>query len=136
MMLKLYLGVLFSAATIWVSSPMNAATYYCTLKETGKRSGWVSVDMYVHVSSNKQEIVVEDAVIQSFGKQSVNAKVGDATAAGLAFRWSVDTRSTSNQKARIEYRATLSEDTMKIRVHARPTGYSNDFEGRGTCKQV
>ena len=134
MAVKLRLAFWVSALIVGLSGPINAASYYCTLKETGKRSGWISIDMYVHIAPDKNEIVVEDAVMQHFGKDSVNAKVGNPGSAGLVFRWSVDTRNASKQRARIEYRATLSEETLKICVHARPTGYSNDFEGRGTCQ--
>ena len=133
---KVYLGVLVSAVTLLASAPMNAASYYCTLKETGKRTGWIAIDMYIQVSPDKQEIVVQDGVMQSFGKDSVNAKVGTASASGLSFRWSVDTNVSSTQRARIEYRANFSEETLKIRVQGKPTGYSNEFEGRGTCKQT
>jgi hypothetical protein len=136
MLSKAYLGVLVSAITLLISAPMNATSYYCTLKETGRQSGWIAIDMYFHIAPDKQEIVVEDGLMQQFGKDSVNAKVGNSTASSLAFRWSVDTAANSKQRARIEYRANFSEETLKIRVQGNPTGYSNEFEGRGTCKQT
>ena len=130
-----YLVAVLCAVGFGIAAPAFAQSYYCTLKETGRRTGWISPDMYVHIAADAREIVVEDAVMQHFGTQSVNAKVGDITASGILFRWSVDTRA-GNQWARIEYRATLSQDSMKIRVQAKPTGYSNEFEARGTCKKV
>jgi hypothetical protein len=132
------MGVLrMAVAAIFLAgfaAPALAQNYECSLLETGERSNWIAPDMQLSMSKDGQSAKVIDGLIQHFVGKPIDAKVVENTDARLVVRWSVDMVNEAVQTTRMAYRATVFKDTNKIRVHARPNGYPNDFEGRGDCK--
>ncbi|MDZ7904853.1 MAG: hypothetical protein U5N55_03115 [Cypionkella sp.] len=115
--------------------PVAAQNFTCDLVETGPATGWIAPNMAFAMGGDGT-VQVNDGIIQHFKGGQVAAKVIENTDKRLVFTWSIDMTNTAVQSTRMAYRATLTRATNKIRVHAVPSGYSNDFEGRGACKVV
>ena len=50
--------------------------------------------------------------------------------------WEVPLHNGTGQATIMRFRAVVFKQNDKVTIQARPTGYSNMFEGRGSCQKV
>ena len=85
--------------------------------------------------SGDGSVQVNDGIIQTENGGPMAAKVTSNDEKRIILTWSLDVINPSMQTTRMAYRASFERASNKIRVSAKPSGYANDFEGRGTCTQ-
>jgi hypothetical protein len=114
----------------------QALTLDCVLQPTESSNGWVT-DHYVFQHEPKSDkAVASDAIILHYVGNPVAARVSDDTTAKLVLSWNIQMTNSSGQMTKMQYRAAYFRSTGKITVRATPSGYSNNFEARGSCKSV
>ena len=104
----------------------------CTLDPSKAQGGWVS-ESYVFAITGDSVSVADRVALKTNGNQPVQGKISDTTAKKIAFSWTTVIRSISGQVTRMAYRGSYYPETGKVIVKAKPTGYRNNFEARGTC---
>ncbi|MBL8563027.1 MAG: hypothetical protein JNN06_12180 [Gemmobacter sp.] len=114
----------------------HAATpaYDCTMPQTENGKGWIAPQIIFAVAGD--EAVVYDGVIHNKRGKPISAKVVEDTEAKLAIRWEMGMRDGSGNSAIMRYKATLLRKNNVAIVTARPAGYDNKLEERGTCKEI
>lgn len=127
--LALGLGLLGSVAA-------QAATpaYECTMPQTRNGGGWIAPQIIFAVEGD--EGVVYDGVIQYKLGKPIAAKVVEDSEAKLAIRWEMGLTDGSGHSFIMRYKATILHKSKVAIVSARPAGYDNKLEERGTCKEV
>ena len=127
-------GVVVLVAALGVPGFAGAGTvtYDCTMKNLGPAKGWITERYILTHDSATDSATALDGILQAQAGGPVPAKVSGKTSAKLAFSWSLRGKDTSNKTPTMEYRAAVYKDGA-ITLTARPLGYSNMFEARGTC---
>ena len=72
---------------------------------------------------------------REFGKP-ISVTVKDDTEKRLMMLWEVPLHNGTGQATIMRFRAVVFKQNDKVTIQARPTGYSNMFEGRGSCQKV
>ena len=128
--------VLFAAAALLaaVSGPAAALTLECRV-DAGATGGGYVTDVYVfRVDDATGQALAADGWIQHYHGTPIAAKVSEDTAKKLVLTWTLQMTNSTGQQTKMQYRASYFRQTGKITVRAVPGGgYSNSFEGRGTC---
>lgn len=130
---KVQAAVVIGALVMLGGAPLSAQAYRCTVKETGGSTGWIAPEMIFGIDQGGG-VQVNDGIIQTVNGGPMDAKVSSDNETRIVFTWSLDMTNADVQSTRMAYRATFDRATQKIRVAAKPAGYANDFEGRGTCQ--
>jgi hypothetical protein len=128
---------LFAATLLAVlATPSMALTLRCAISPGP--GGTPITDQYAFEfdeGSGKAQVV--DGVIMYYFDAPIRAKVTDDTAAKLVFSWEIMMTNYAGQQTKMIYRATFFKKTGKMTIRATPGGgYTNSFEGRGTCQKV
>lgn len=108
--------------------------YECTMPKTENGGGWIAPQMIFVVEED--EAVVYDGVIHAFKGKPIPAKVVENSDAKIALRWEMGMRDGSGNSFIMRYKATLMLNSKVVTVTARPAGYDNKLEERGTCAIV
>ncbi len=104
----------------------------CTLDPSMAQGGWVS-ESYVFAIKGDSVAVADRIALVTNGNQPIEGKVVDSSAKKMAFSWTATTRDSRGQITKMAYRGSYFPATGKVIVKAKPTGYRNTFEARGTC---
>jgi hypothetical protein len=124
-----------AAIVATVASTAQALTLECRVSDLSRGGGYVT-ELYVfqYDEAAGKALAADGWIMEQFDAP-IPAKVTDDTAKKLVFSWSLKMKSSSSQLLKMSYRASYFRDTGKFTVRASPGGaYSNDFEGRGSCK--
>lgn len=124
-------GLLF-----FVPAISQALTLDCTLKPTESSSGWVTDRYVLQHDPETGKAVASDAIILHYLGAPVTANVSVDTSVKLVLTWNVQMTNASGQITKMQYRAAYFKADGKITVRAVPSGFSNNFEARGSCKPV
>ena len=108
--------------------------YDCDLPSAKGSTGFVQQKMAI-VHQDNGTVQVIDGVLIHFKQSPKTVNVVRNTDEILTFRWDVKTVNNRNQRATLSYDARLNKKNGKIRVGAKPLGYSNSFFAKGTCKE-
>lgn len=112
----------------------DQVTYDCQMKNLGPTLGLITERYIIVHDTGTDEATAVDAILKSISGGPVPAEVASKTKAKTAFTWSFRSNDTKNRSATTEYRAAIYTDG-KITITAKPLGYRNMFEARGTCKK-
>lgn len=131
------LPVLATTASLLFPVLSQALTLECSIADTGAGGGYIT-ELYVfQLDEASGKALAADGWIMHYFDAPIPAKVTDDTAKKLVFSWSLKMTNSSSQQLNLRYRASYFRETGQVTVRASPGGaYSNDFEGRGTCKKV
>lgn len=108
--------------------------YECTIPQTENGGGWIAPQVIFVVEED--EAVVYDGVIHSQKGKPIAAKVVENSEAKIAIRWEMGMRDGSGNSFIMRYKATMMHNSKIVTVTARPAGYDNKLEERGTCALV
>lgn len=121
---------------LFVPAISQALTLDCTLKPTESSSGWVTDRYVLQHDPETGNALASDAIILHYLGAPVSADVSADTSVKLVLTWNVQMTNTSGQMTKMQYRAAFFKADGKITVRAVPSGFSNTFEARGSCKSV
>jgi hypothetical protein len=126
------------AAMLCASSvtPALALTLRCAISP-GAGGTPITDDYAFDYDESSGKAQAADGVIMHYFDAPITAKVTDDSAKKLVFAWDIKMTNNSGQQTKMMYRATYFKETGKMTVRATPGGgYSNSFEGRGSCQKV
>jgi hypothetical protein len=126
------LWVLLSAF-IGLCGAAQAETVFYSCKTTQSNGDWIPKELYIAVSETGA--VVNDPVINAIYGKPIPANIETDNAKRITFRWKLSgTKDASGQyAANFQFSATILKANNKLSVTAVPVGYSNNFNGFGTC---
>ena len=125
------LGLALSVASF---ARAESPAYDCTLPQTEKGGGWIAPQVIFVIEGD--EAAVYDGVIHAQKGKPIHAKVVENTDAKIAIRWEMGMRDGSGSSFIMRYKATLMQKSKVVTVTARPAGYDNKLEERGTCALI
>ncbi|MCX7289212.1 MAG: hypothetical protein NTW20_17155 [Rhodobacterales bacterium] len=110
-------------------------TLECKIADLTTGGGYITEVYAIQYDEAAGKALVADGLIMYVFDAPIPAKVADDTAKKLVFSWTVQLTNSSAQQLKMQFRASYFKETGKFTVRASPGGaYSNDFEGRGSCK--
>jgi hypothetical protein len=116
----------------------QALTLECKIPASNAGGGYIT-DLYILQHDEVSgDAIVSDALIMYYNKeQPMRARVSEDTTNKLVLTWNVKMTNNTGQLTKMQFRASYFRNNKSITVRAVPGGgYTNDFEGRGTCKAV
>jgi hypothetical protein len=120
-----------------VAAPAFAVTLECSVPQSVAGGGYITDTYVFHHNQGESTAVASDGVILYYFDAPIEAKVTNDTEKKLVISWDVPMTNSTGQQTRMMYRATFFRQTGQITVRATPGGgYSNSFEGRGSCRPV
>lgn len=127
-------------ATFLIALPSisQALTLECRIPASNAGGGYIT-DLYILQHDEASgDAIVSDALIMYYNKeQPMKANVSEDTSNKLVLTWNVKMTNNTGQMTKMQFRASYFRNNRSITVRAVPGGgYSNDFEGRGTCKAI
>lgn len=107
----------------------------CRLSPSNAQKGWIAREYLV--ARKGGGIVVADGITLALNKgKPAEVEIVEDTEKRLTIRWRLATSDSSGQGAIMDYRLTYLPPMGKVIVGARPGGYMDKFEARGTCKPL
>lgn len=119
-------------AVMPVTAMADTRIYECTMKNLAPTMGWIAEKYVISYDDAAGKATVDDPITLHFVGEPGDAKVTGKTDKKVAFVWLVQARDSASQQAKIQYRAAVYVDGT-VTITARPGGYGNMFEARGTC---
>ncbi|MFN3970541.1 MAG: hypothetical protein ACK4GO_08705 [Gemmobacter sp.] len=108
--------------------------YDCRFVVGGQRDGyWVPSQMVLRHDTASGSVTVFDPIIKHFAGNPIPARLSEETRARSTYVWSVNTRTSANQSATMDYSFSYFRNGRPATVRAIPRGYDNEFSGDGTC---
>jgi hypothetical protein len=124
-----------AGVAVLLSGACNALTLECKVADLGAGGGYITEVYAIDYDETAGKALVADGLIMYVFDAPIPAKVADDTAKKLVFSWTAQLTNSASQQVKMQFRASYFKETGKFTVRASPGGaYSNDFEGRGTCK--
>jgi hypothetical protein len=132
--LRLFILSCLAAATLSTAAIAAPVTYTCAL-DVPRADNWVPSQLVIQHDADTGRVIVNDPIISSLIGQPVEGKVDIDNAKRVTFLWEIpEVKNRASQYTpRFLYRATYLKTTGVVSVAAKPTGYPNSFEARGTC---
>jgi hypothetical protein len=126
----------FALATLMASAPLSAMarSLECVLTPNSGSGGWVTDRYYFEVDEAAGTAQALDGIVQYYNKGPIQARLTDSSAKKLVVSWDVKMTNGTGQMTKMLYRASIFKADNSVIVRAVPSGYSNQFEARGTCK--
>ena len=122
------------SALFLTSFPATALMLECRIPQTSAGGGYVTgVYIFQHEDGSDEAIVSDEVIMYFNDEQPMTAKVTADTPKKLVFSWNV-LMTNAGQTTRMQYRAAFFRENNTVTIRAKPGGYVNDFEGRGTCR--
>jgi hypothetical protein len=126
----------FVVAALIALAPLSATarSIECTLSPNANSGGWVTDRYFFEVDEDAGTAQAVDAVVQHYNKGPIQARLTDSSAKKLVVSWDVKMTNETGQMTKMLYRASIFKADNSVIVRAVPSGYSNQFEARGSCK--
>jgi hypothetical protein len=126
-----------SAVFLAFPSLSQALTLECTVDNTIAGGGYIT-DLYIlqYDEASGQAIVSDGLILYFNEEQPMKAKVSSDTANKLVLTWDVQLTNSTGQMTRMLFRASYFKTNKTLLVRAVPSGFSDNFEGRGNCRKV
>jgi hypothetical protein len=120
-----------------MAAPAFAVTLECSIPQSVAGGGYITETYVFHHDPGDSTAVVSDGVILYFFDAPIEARITGDSDRKLVISWEVPMSDRTGQQTRMAYRATYFRQNGQMTVRATPGGgYTNSFEGRGTCRQV
>lgn len=130
-------SLVFSTLLFAIPSLSHALTLDCALKPNPNILGAIGERYVIQSDEGSGQAIVSDGVILHYnGNQPIAAKVSEDSAKKLVVTWNLKMTNNTGQMTKMQYRATWFKADGRVIIRAVPSGYSNDFEARGSCKKV
>ncbi|NUB43402.1 hypothetical protein GEU84_003310 [Fertoebacter nigrum] len=108
--------------------------YQCAIAESNAGGGYLSPQVIISHDAATGEAIVYDAIVHHVHGKPIPAKIVQADAKRLTVSWRVTLRNGTGQVTQMSYRAVYLKGLKSFMLSARPSGFEDIFEGRGTCK--
>jgi hypothetical protein len=130
-------SLFLSTVLLAFPSLSQALTLECSVTRSNSGGGAIT-DLYIlQYDEAAGQAIVSDGLIMYYNKeQPMKAKVSEDTATKLVLSWNVQMTNKIGQMTKMQFRAAYFKSDKSFTVRAVPGGYSNSFEGRGSCKAV
>lgn len=112
-----------------------AQVYSCKPDDPRSAGNWIAPEIVISHEEGDSKAIVNDAIIDSFVGQPVEAKIDTDNARRTTYSWRVKTKA-GTQTATMIYRVTVQKADLTASFIAVPQGYSNTFQVQGRCKRV
>lgn len=129
-------GYLLSALLMLASPALGKPVQYqCSFPyERAAGGGWIPEVVVLRDDDMADTVVVFDPIIEEFVGAPVSAKRGDRSNARITYTWDVRVKAPGQSALKMRYRLTIYLNGRPATITASPSGYDNQFTGRGTCK--
>ncbi len=129
-------SVFIALAALVAMAPLSATarSIECTLSPNASSGGWVTDRYFFEVNEEAGTAQAIDAVVQQYNNGPIKARLTDTSAKKLVVSWDVKMTNGTGQMTKMLYRASINKANNSITVRAVPSGFSNQFEARGSCK--
>lgn len=127
---------MFVAATCLFAGVAQSETLECKIRPSSASGGYVTETYVFDYDGATGKAIAADGWIQEITGGPLTVKLAENTAKKAVFSWSLNFTSTTGQQTRMLYRAAVFKADKSIVVRATPSGFNNNFEGRGTCRSV
>lgn len=116
--------------------PASSLTLECKIPPSNAGGGWITELYILQLDESSGQAIVSDGWIMEYNdEQPMLARVSENTAKKLVLRWDIK-MALQGKTTTMQYRASYFKADGTITIRAVPGGYSNDFEGRGRCKEL
>jgi hypothetical protein len=106
------------------------------VKKVAGNGGYITERYVFQQDEATGQALASDALILHFNESPIAAKVSEDTKKKLVLTWSVQLTNNTGQGTKMLFRASYFKADGSVTVRAVPSGYDNQFEGRGRCKKV
>ncbi|WP_121631868.1 hypothetical protein [Tropicibacter alexandrii] len=126
------LGLMASACSAMAAT----TTYQCKTAPAYSNLAWVPEVLFIAHEDGTKTATISDPIILYFNdRQPMSGKLAVDNARRITFAWTVVTRSATNQRAKMRYRATIQKSSGQLDISAQPLGYANSYIAQGTCQR-
>ena len=127
-----------SASAVLLATPAIAKTYVCEITEQGK-TGWIPEVVIVTHDEGSGAVSILDPLIKHYKGAPLDGKVAVRNSKRITVSWVLDKITNKHGGRRqftagLRYRITIQNASHKATIWAVPTGYSNQFRGKGSCE--
>lgn len=112
----------------------SAETYVCKIKPQ-ITDGWIPTTLAVDYDTQTGDVVVYDEYIMHFHGKPIAGKVAANNSKRITFAWTLNSVDAGGgaRVNRFNFRASYLKANGKMVVTSQPSGYQNNFRGRGRC---
>lgn len=100
-----------------------------------KKANLISEELVFVHDAKRNEYLVEDGVIHFVEGNPIPAKVKENSSKKLVLTWSVLLPDRSGTIARLNYRLAFFKSNSRVLVSVQAMGYTNQSNGRGSCRK-
>jgi len=108
--------------------------YDCTIPPSNAGGGYIQPQMVVSHDVASGSVLVYDALIETETGAPLAASITEETPKRLTITWKLVVKDNGGNVAKMDYRAVYLKGDKSFLVSARPSGFDNQFQGRGSCK--
>ncbi|WP_192931188.1 hypothetical protein [Gemmobacter serpentinus] len=127
-------ALFLTAGSVSAKTAPEFTGYECSIKASQAGMGWIAPTIIFAMQGDR--VAVIDGIVHAKNNgKPVEATVVEQTDKKLVLRWEL-ALSNRGQSTIMRYRAVLFHETGKITVDARPAGYDNKLQDRGTCQRI
>jgi len=127
----LCLIICLSAAAAASAKPV---VYDCTVPRSSAGGGYVQPQIVISHDPARAEAMVYDAAVHHVHGKPIPARITEADDSRLTVAWRLMLSDASGNTTQMAYRAVYLKGPRIFVVSAKPSGYENNFGGRGTCR--
>lgn len=132
--LVLTAALLVTVAETRPAAAQDPAFWECSIAQSQNGRGWIAPQIVFAMQGNT--VAVMDGIIHNRNSSKpLPAEVVEHTDKKLVLRWQM-ALSNRGEQTIMRYRAALFLQTGKVTVDARPAGYDDKLQERGTCQQL
>lgn len=110
-----------------------SVTYTCKLSST-QHKAWIPDVLFIGHDAQKSRVVVSDPIVLHFNDAPVEGRVTKNTPQQITFSWDYTAQDARGKRAKMQFLATWNKAAQRMKVTAKPVGYSQSFVGRGSCE--
>lgn len=114
----------------------QAETLECRIAPTSAAGDYVTETYVFDYDGATGRAIASDGWIQHLNGAPMDVKLSEDTAVKSVFSWALNFTNSVGQQTKMLYRAAYFKGDKSVTVRATPSGYTNSFEGRGTCRSV
>lgn len=107
-------------------------SYECQIPQTRGQLGWIPEVLFIARLDGAKSVTVSDPLVLHYNGEPVAGKVAVDNSRRVTFAWDLDFQNRG-QSGTMSYRATYVKGNKVLTISARPLGYSNNINGKGTC---
>lgn len=107
--------------------------YDCVTTAGAAGGGYIQPQIVLSHDTATGQVMVYDAIVQQLNGKPLAARIVEENDKRLTVAWRMLIKDVTGNPTQMDYRAVYLKGPKSFLVSARPSGYDNLFEGRGTC---